>query len=396
MISKPLRSGGSVEGSVTHRRDETNSTFATLNPSYRTGVAVTLRKPLLRGHRLDGSRRSHRLTRLGLEEGRWSLRAAVLDTLAVTERAYWTLAEARRRRDVSRLSLEEARTLLGTSRARVEAGALAPIDVVEAEAAVTERRASLVQALRTLAEAETALLRRLAPELGAGQRPPPLADRPGANLPPAPPLEEVLRRALERNPRYRLARLDLETQEVELRFARDALLPQLDVVATLQANGVRGDLGPSFEDVAQVDFPRYFVGLAWEVPLGRRRPRAEHARQRTLVEAAVRRLKSQELTLRTEAETALRRYRVDLAGMDVAAARVEAAGRKLEAEEARYEEGLITADDLLRFQRELAEARSAEVSARAQTARTALDLWVVTGTLAQERGVAEREVAWQG
>lgn len=392
-VVKPLRAGGSVEAEYSHRRSETNSSFTTLNPAYRAGVAVTLRRPLLRGRRVDTSRRALHLSRVAEDQGTWTLRGVVLDTLARTERAYWALAEARRRHQVARLSLDQAETLRRTSQVKVDAGALAPIDVLEADAAVTERRAALVGAARQVAAAEATLLRLIDPPPRPGAHPPPLADAPAQGLPPAPPYEELVRLALTRNPQYRLAVLEVESEEIQLRFARDQLLPKIDMVATLRANGVDGGLGGANSQAATLDFPRYFVGFSWELPLGRRAARAEHARRRLTVERAVRRLEARQRALEGDTELALRRYRVDLAGVEVSEARVAAAAAKLAAEEGRYEEGLITADDLLRFQRELAEARSSEVSARAQASQSALELWVVSGTLADQRGVSETAVA---
>ena len=65
---------------------------------------------------------------------------------------------------------------------------------------------------------------------------------------------------------------------------------------------------------------------------------------------------------------------------------------KLEAEEQLYSEGLITADDLLRFQRELAEARFGEATTRTQASISAMRVLATAGILPERRGVALEEL----
>lgn len=392
-LTKPLGDGSRVSLTGTDGRTVTNSSFALLNPAYRSGVQVSYQRPLARGSGRDANRRQLRRSELSLDRAGWELRAAVLDLLTRTERAYWTLASAREREDLSQLALDEAEQLLEWSRDRVAAGALARVAVVEAEAAVAARRASRLAARRSAEDAQLALLRLVDPPARPGRVLPALESRPGEALAEVPAHDALLADAFRNHPGYRQALLALTEGEVEVAFARDQTLPRVDLVATMAANGLGADRHDSVDLTSTLDFPSYFLGVSFEVPFGQRSARAELRRQRLVLEQSIRRLKSIEVDLETSIETALRRYAIDVESQAVAHLSVEAAKAKLQAERARYEEGMITADDLLRFQLELAQARASEAEARARTSITAMEMFAAAGTLPERRGVTLGDLA---
>jgi outer membrane protein TolC len=391
-LTRPLGDGSSVELGISDRRNASNSTFAIVNPTFRSGVSVTYRRPLLRGSGRDSNRRGLGLAELELERTRWILRREVLAVLAATERAYWNLGAARERVGVAELSLDQARTLLEGNRFRAETGALSPVSVLEAEAAVTERRDSSFLAQRARARAEVELLQRVAPPVRADLDNPVLRDSPGAALPEVPEHIELMRLAYENDPGLRLAHLDADARGVELAFAKDATLMRLDLTASLEANGLSGSRSTNSDQLAGLDYPSSFVGLVFEVPLGKRAARAEQRRAAVAVERSLAAVRVAEVDLTSRVEDARRRYRFDRQRIEVAQDRVVAAERKLVAEEQRFIEGLLPADDLLRFQRELAEARVSEVGARAGAALATVDMWAAAGVLPERRGVALDEL----
>lgn len=387
-LVKPLEKGGQVSLTANDSRALTNSSFALLNPAYRSGVQVRLERPLARGYGRDANSRMLRRADLSLERTRHELRSKVLDLISRTERAYWNLASAQEKRDVAQISLDAARQTLDWNRSRVEAGALARIAVIEAEAAVSQREAALLNAELALENARVSLLELVDPPVRPSSQLPPLGSAPGEALPDHPEHDAVLAAALASHPSYQQALLDLRTSEIEVAFARDQVLPKIDLVASMEVNGLGSNRGNSLDQAISSDFQSYFVGLSWEVPLGRRNARRELKRRRLLVEQALRQVKNIETQLENSVEGALRRYAVNLRSQAVALKSLEAARIKLEAEQDRYKEGMITADDLLRFQRELAEAHANEVTARTQTSISAMEIWTAAGTLPERRGVA--------
>jgi outer membrane protein TolC len=386
-VVQPNPTGGELSAGWTQGRAATNSTRVFRNPTYSTAFQVRYAQPLLRGGGRRFTRRGVNLAEVDLQVQRWNLRRDILEALGATERAYWNLAAAQERVHVATLNLRDAETLLERSRYRVDAGNLAGVALLEADAAVAERRDLLLVAEREAQVAHNALVALVSPPPRPGFQLPALTDLPGAELPPVPAAEETIGQALESAPAYRAAIEDLRSRKIELAFSRDALQPRLDLVASMTANGVEDATAQAISDASSLDFRRYFVGLEFALPLGRRAARAETRRRSLELERALRQVKAQELELEGRVLDLIQRYRTDSQRLAVSRRRVDAARAKVEAEEQRFHAGLLNADDVLRFQADLASARGAEVGARAQASISAMEIWLAAGTLLGRRGI---------
>lgn len=386
-LTKPLATGGDVSLSFQDRKQATNSTFATLNPSYSSGLTLRLRRPLARGLGADSTQRGLRQSRLSERRSIWEFRRSLLETLKSTEEAYWNLSAARRRTGVARQNLEAAKRLLSHARKRLELGTLAKVEVLEAEAAVSQRQSEWLNRQRAEARLELDLLGRIRTQIDPEERLPLLADTPGTYLGGIAPSKELLSQGLMLDPGYQLSILDLRANEVELRFARNAVLPQIDWVASAAANGLGAGHGRSYDNLSKLDTPTYFVGLDFQLPLGARRAKAERDRQRAQIQRQLKALQAQEAQLLLRIEDARRRLLLDRERLQPARAAVDAAGKKLAAEEERYQEGLLTADDLLRFQQELSSAKLQEVEVQIEASLSQLDLWIASGSYFEARGI---------
>ena len=83
-----------------------------------------------------------------------------MQTIATVKQAYWTLKAPRANVTVQQRSLELAEQLAAAERVRVDAGQMPPLDLVQADAEVAQRRESLIRA-RAAADDTEDRLRRL-------------------------------------------------------------------------------------------------------------------------------------------------------------------------------------------------------------------------------------------
>src|SRR5262249_7400945 len=146
-------------------------------------------------------------------------RETVVQTVAVVKQAYWTLEAAVANVGVQQRSLELAEELARQNRIRVDAGQIPPVDFVQAEAEVAQRRENLIQARTTAADAEDRLRRLIMDpgdrafwnvRLNATEEPPALTAQPD--------MDAAVARALDE--RYDLARAgnDLENARTNVEF----------------------------------------------------------------------------------------------------------------------------------------------------------------------------------
>ena len=164
-------------------RRSSNSAFARFDPELNAGATATFVQPLLKGLRVDDARSDREIARHGRELADVDLEGAVATTERNVLRAYWVWTHARDLLAVHRQSLEMAQALLDGNRRRVATGALAAVDVIEAEAEVARRGEAILVAEKNVGNADD-LLRMLILEPGVPEFTAVLEPRPGADETP--------------------------------------------------------------------------------------------------------------------------------------------------------------------------------------------------------------------
>jgi HAE1 family hydrophobic/amphiphilic exporter-1 len=367
-------------------RNETNSTFSTLNPRWNSSFGFSLRQPLLRNAWLDYQLISGRITQNAYGSAVKRVEQTTSETIHAVELAYWNLVNAIEQKLVKDRALELAQRLYEVNKNKVKAGALAPIEELRAESEVASRREGIITAKSDIEAAMDELRRLILP-----------IERPGdwdnilvpAEAPEMEPqkadLEASVLEALAARPELAQLKYDLDSSLLdEKRYSRD-LLPTFDLTGSLRFAGLGRNFGDSLEGIHTSDFDTWEIGFVFEYPLGTRTARGGLIRS----EAATRRAA---LSLRTQEQAIVLEVRSAAREIDTTAQRIEATGtatrlarRALEAENARYERGLTTSHQLLQFLSDAETAAAAEKKAMVDHRVALLRMRKATGGLLKER-----------
>ena len=175
--------GGEFIVDFTQTRLETSNQFSRLNPQYPALLGFTFTQPLFRDRSIDQERRQIQLSKKNVDLTDSQLRTVVTEQLTLVEQAYWDLVFVSRNLEVQTSALAQARGQVASNERQVEAGTLAPIDVVEAQTQVSRFELTVASAQQSLTEAENRLkslmLRdRTAPQWNSAIIPADLRDRP--------------------------------------------------------------------------------------------------------------------------------------------------------------------------------------------------------------------------
>lgn len=404
-LSRLLPTGGTVQASFLNTRQETNSLFATINPSYRTDFDLDLRQPLLRNLGRDATELGIVVARNNLEISHEIFEQQVVATLQRVANGYWNLLEAQFQLRVAEQSLELARELHERNRIQVEVGTLAPLELVQSEAGIATREEGIIRAEAAVRGAEDDLRQLLNLERGelwtlpiAGDR---AAERPQISV----DLEAAIAGALANRPELQRERLALRNLEADLAFFDDQRLPQLDLQVRYGFNGLGGDVterdfltgeilsqaegeyGDALDQLGDGDFEGWRVGLNVAYPIGNRSAKARRAIAELRLERGEAALRALELTVETEVRRTARD--LDTAAKAIASAQVSVrlAERNLDAEQKRYENGLSTSFQVLEIQEDLTAASSRLVDATAAYQRSIVEHYRAVGSLPEESGV---------
>ena len=132
-------SGGTVFLDWFNRRDESNSSFATLNPAYRIDLDVSVSQPLLKNLGKMATERNITIARTNKNISEENFRREVTQIILSIENAYWNLAESIAQLKVAIESEALAVQLHEQNKIRVEVGTLAPLELIQSEAGVANR-----------------------------------------------------------------------------------------------------------------------------------------------------------------------------------------------------------------------------------------------------------------
>jgi outer membrane protein TolC len=278
-----------------------------------------------------------------------------------------------------------AQDLLAKNKREVDVGTLAPIEILSAQTEVASREADILQA-EAMVQNNEDLLKTII-NLAAGEKgveadiipvDKPAFDQKEVNL------EDALLTALENRPDLQANRIDVKSKKLDLSYARNQLLPDLSVIASYWSPGISGTqiiydisdpfVGPPIDtipggssdalrDAFGLKFKNWYVGLTLSIPLNSVISRAEHAQARVNLDQAIFRLKNQEQQVFLEIKNAVRGVQTDYKRVHAYRIARELAEQKLDAEEKKLKVGLTTNYVVLQYQRDLADALSAELQA---------------------------------
>ncbi len=381
-VTIPMRTGGNVTVSLPVAKRETNNQFSTLNPAYTSDLQFSISHDLLRnaGRRVNTT--ALRIAGYNEQATETGTKLEVIRQLAAVDRAYWRLYQARAELGVRQQQYELAVAQLERARRRVNAGALADIEVTRAESGIADRLEAIITVQNVLRLQQRELKRIINME-GLDVDSPTMIE---TNTPPDPveyifDTPKVCQFALANRMEMLELELRLAGDAAQINFARNQTLPLFTLDYTYRVNGLGGSMQDSFHTLQRNNFADWEVGLNFQIPIGN-----EAARSR-LREAILQRM--QRLSTREAREQAIRQEvlnaidTIDGTWQRLLAARqsVILNTRTLQAEQRQFDVGLRTSTDVLDAAAKLADAQSNEIRALADHQIAQVDLAFSTGTL---------------
>ncbi|MCS7313791.1 MAG: TolC family protein, partial [Acidobacteria bacterium] len=149
-FSQRIAWGTLITINLNQNRMSTNSSFASLNPQYNSGLSIQVTQPLLRGFGPWNAQANLRAAEKRHQQSLQAFQEAQMDLLLQVVQAYWDLVFAQRNLEVQKNSLALAEKLLRDTEVQIEVGVKAPIERTAAQAEVAARRQNVVAATNLL------------------------------------------------------------------------------------------------------------------------------------------------------------------------------------------------------------------------------------------------------
>ena len=400
--------GWSFSGNAS--RLATNNEFSTFNPQYTTSMTLSLRQPLLRNFGRIANRQQLLVAQNDFSVSRHQFGQLLQQQIAQVIVAYWSLVSAYRSVDIAEQSLELAREQLDRNNTMVRIGTLAAVDVIQTEQQAADAELTLIQsqiALQNQQDQLKALLNldSVVAEGWAVEIIP--TDEPATEAPDI-DMDLAVAEALQESPLIHLDRVNVESRTIDLKAARNAVLPQVDLVGSATLSGLGGDqifrsggifgsggvvevqeggLSDSLRQLLSGDFRNWSLGLQVSFPVRNDAARAQHA-QATIRESQARtQLQDRQVQIRLAVQQAARNVTGGVQQVNAAQNALALAERQYAAELRRFETGISSTFQVLNFQRQLTLARTRELLSLIGLNISLANLAFNKGTLLDQFGI---------
>lgn len=332
------------------------------NSSARVGFQFS--QPLLKNFWIDSTRLNIRIGKNRLKYTELTLKLQIMQTMTTLEQAYYDLIYNRENVVVQQKAVELAERLVAENKKRLEVGALAPLDLQSAEAQAASSRAAVIQAQNTLGTQERLLKQLITDRYRSdwfGVR----LEPSGSLVAPVPVvnLQDSWSRGLAQRPDLLQAKLDVEKQGIQLKYDRNQLLPELDVLGSFGYNGAGTVYSDSLYDLQQMDRKFYSYGGQLSVPLSRTRVRNTYQADKAGMEQFVLALKKLEQNIMVQIDNDIGTVRANYDQVQATRTAREYEESALDAEQKKLESGKSTTYTVLQVQRDLTTARGNEIQA---------------------------------
>jgi outer membrane protein len=393
-------------------RYTTNSFQSVFSPYTTSSLGFTVTQPLLRGFGQAVNRRFIRISKNEQKIANLLVQQQLIATVYGVERLYTDLVALYEDVKVKEETLASAEKLYADTKAEVEEGTQAPVELTRANAQVFSIRQDLIDS-RGLLEEQEAIVKNVItrrtdndPEiLNARIIPTDTIEVP--NTEQIPPLQDLVAQAYANRPDLRQAGLQVDNTQIGLQGSRNELKPEIDLVGTAQNSALAGQLngllpgidlpvnsplvggyGGALEQLATRKFPTYGIGLNITLPLRNRVAQADVARDEILLRQA--QVSNEQLRKQAQLEVedaviAMRRAR---ASYEAALETQKLQQESLDVEQAKFAVGASTSFFVIQYESFLAQAESTVVVAKSSYLKARAALQRATGTILADNHVS--------
>lgn len=373
------------------------------NPAFTGFFSAAVHQPLLNGFGFALTRRFITFAENNRKIASEIFRQQLDDNLSNAANLYWDFVAMTEQVRVAQQSVAASEKLYADNQRQVEAGALAQLDLVQAQSQLAASRRDLVIAQTNLQLQEAKIKATISKVFNADLDQATIVPTdllPQADTIEVPALDAALRSALQNRGPIREGQLQLENERISAAYTHNNLLPVFSFFAQYNAFSLGPGTNPVFRQLAQFVYPEYSAGFALTFNLFNRAAQADDIRAH---------LELQEIRAtfsQTQSQVGLA-VRSAVVALIQNKAQVEAAHRAVEAsqlaftgQQVRLQNGLATPYAVILAQRDLITAQYAEIEARVTAAKDMAALELATETFQQNHGIAFDEAirgdVWQG
>ena len=376
-IVQNVMTGGTVTAGYDQQRTQTNSAFATLNPSYDGTASITIAQPLLQGAGVDYYRSILSAAALGTKIARYNLKSSVLTVIYNVETAYFNLVYAREQYKVAQDTLKLAQQLYDENSQKRKTGVVTDLDVLQAKVGVATAETTLIQDRQFVQNSEDALQQYMGVQQfnnNFGSVAFPEVHNTSFTF------ERSYKLARDNGPNLAVVNATIEQFKLAALRAKRNNLPQLNVQGGVGYTSVTISDYSAVTKVWNGDGYNWTAGVTLSVPWGMRANKALYRQAQANIESEQVTFDQLDQQLVVQVRAAVRAVGTNTETLKAATQQAELANQQYGLQKAKFDAGLATSYDVLQAQNQLETSRVAELQAQVNLRIAVADVHFLEGT----------------
>ena len=375
--------------------------------SYGAGFSLRLTQPLLRGAWSGSSVRMNiKLAKQQVESSGLDVKQQIIQTVGSVERAFYNLIADRQNLIIAENSLKNAQEDLRIMKIKTDVGTEAKTRLPQLEAEVYSRQASLISVRNSFTTQVNTLKSLMTDDFATA------IDKELSPVGELNPVQTVFSRtdswdkALNNRPDILKSTIALERADIRLKFNKNQLYPQLDLIGSYGLSGSdsadimhmydgkayanrvynpefnpadpnskrflskpfvsrAAAFNPTFRDIRRGDYPNYSVGLQLNIPIPNRSARANYKTAQAQKETAILQHKRLEQSIMIDIDSLIRSAESSFERIESTRLARVSGELAVQNERTLRDEGASTDFVVLRAERDLTSRRYSEIRAKA-------------------------------
>jgi outer membrane protein TolC len=346
-------------------------------------LSLSLTQPLLQGFGKEVTEQGITVAKYGKESSLLQWRNTAIATVSNVRDQYFALVKARENLQTRLAALAALKEVHDGNQARVKAGVLASVELLDSEFGVAQREVDLLAAEKNVRDASDRLRSTIQYPLGADLVP----TDPMAAEPVESSEESAMETALRTRPDLRIARVSLQTQEFNARIAKNAALPSLALTGSAGLTALGSGYSDALSEMASAKTPFWSAGISFSYPIGNDAAEAALAASRLRARQSDAQLRSLEDSIRLDVRASIRA--LDTSFLQIASAKkgVDLGEARLASFVKRQKVGLAVTKDILQAEADLTAARETLAAAQSDYQGAITRFWKSTGELLERQGI---------
>ena len=429
--------GGNYRFDFSSIRQITDNQFVPLSPQYPTALSFSYTQPLVRGLRFDNNRRLIEIAKKNLSLTDVQFRQRAIETITAVQRAYWDLVFALRNLQVQKDAVRDSRIQLEHNKRLVNEGALAPIDIVAAEAQVAGFEQALFSSVDEVSRSENNLKNLISQNRQSEIWIASIIPTDSVELAaPQISLPDALKLAMDNRPELQQTNVIREINEIDQKYFSEQTKPAIDLIGSYGMVGLAGALsstavnpitssnialrdrvndlsvlaglpvlplvpsqfspdllggyGQSLENLIANRFNNFRIGVQINLPLRNRTAEAQLGRSLVEGQKITTQREQLEQTIQVDVRNALQAVHSVEARLRAASIAREASEQQYQSEQRKLDAGQSTVFLVLERQSSLTTARGNELRAQTDLNKAFAELQRATGNALTSNSIVVR------